>query len=151
MGLTEKYTPGFGIIVSIAESRELIKRLFDITVPAEDDDEFFEILPDVKSTKYSLIRLPHDISESFGKGTYVFIGVVGEPLETQFGYSQRFSRKTKDEEPKRLGFGEGQMVKWSKIKETYDALEEELESEFEPIDEYDGEFYFLPDDCLCCT
>lgn len=164
MGQTSNYTPGFGIIVSASEKRELIEKLFNITLPT-DEEELFEMLcfKEIKPAKYTLISLPHDISESFGSGNYVFIGVTGKPLETQVGYGFRlkqalnstakslkeFEKDTK--EIKRLEFGEGQMISWSKFKTHYDTLEEELKEKYTPIEGYNGELFFIPDDCLCCT
>lgn len=165
MGITQDYTPAYGIIVSAFLHRVLIKKLFGMDLP-DDKDLVLEHLEPAKNEKYSMLTLPHDIEEALGENSpYVFIGVADVSRETPYGYSCRHRNRremtskleksneveNEDKTTKRLEFGEGLLFKWENFKETYDALETELKSKYEPIEGHQAGFFFIPDDCLCCT
>lgn len=153
MGVTEYYTPGYGIVVSMVKDIDLIKKLF--VFRQDDECESPDFTNPSLDGNYVALNLPHDICEDLSSESesFVFIGVVERDLETPFGFGARRRRenyKNVEDKP-RLEFGEGKYIKWDLFKKKYNELEKELKSLYVEIEGYEAGLYFIPDDCLCCT
>lgn len=155
MGVTEYFTPGYGIVISFEKNKDFISKLFDFEQGDECESPSFTDLS--RDGKYVALNIPHDICEELSPDDadhFVFIGVVDGKLETPFGFSARTKRnnyRDYDKKQKRLEFGEGKYIKWDLFKAKYDELEKELKARYVEIEGHEAALYFIPDDCLCCT
>lgn len=155
MGVTEYYTPGYGIVVSMVKDIDLIKKLFDFR--QDDEYESPDFTNPSRDGNYVALNLPHDVCEELSSESdsehFVFIGVVDKYLETPYGFGARRRRENykNDEDKPRLEFGEGKYINWNLFKKKYDELEKELKARYVEIEGYGSGLVFIPDDCLCCT